>query len=842
MGRLMLASLWSRKRRLLGTATAVLIGVAFLSATLALGDTARAGFAGAFAEATAGTDALVRSETRLTGAEDVVAGPIDAAVLDAAAAVEGVDRVEPVVEGRGQIVAPDGEPIGGDGPPTLAANWIDSPDVNPYRLADGRAPAGPGEIVVDRGSAEAAEVSVGDQVTVLVPEPIEATIVGIATFGDRDNLGGITYAFFTTAEAQRLVLGSSDLLTAVRVVATGGTDPDELVERITTSLPPGVEAITGAEEAEELQADLERDFLGFFTTSLLVFAGIAMLVAALSIYNTFSILGAQRRAETGLLRAIGASRRQVLAASAIESAAIGAIGGSAGAVAGVGLGAALAALLDAAGFGLPVDGIRVEPASVIAALAVGLAVTVAGGLAPAVRASRVAPLAALRDAAVDRSGLGALRLVAGSLVTAAGVTAVIWSTTGAGDLGVAGIGSLLCVIGVVLLGPAAARPVASLLGAPFAARGVTGTLARRNATRNPSRTAGTAAALLIGVGVVTLFTVFASSVAATIEEAVDESFTGDIVVQTGGFSDAGLPAGLARSLEELPEVEAAAGLGFGAGIVDGRHESIAVVDPGPFAAVSDVGGDTAGLSDRGIALSSEYADGNDLEVGDVVSVGFADGATIDLVVEGVLDSRALGLDVTIPTAIWAEHDTGGVVMAVLVDLAAGVPVDAGKEAIMAVTEPLGRPSVLDRDEFVADQVGEVEAILSVIYGLLAVAVLIAVMGIANTLSLSIHERTRELGLLRAVGQSRRQIRAMVCLESVIVASFGAVGGLGLGIFLGWGLVGALAAAEGLGTFRLPSTQLAVVLALGGVAGVAAALRPARRAAKLDVLAALATGE
>lgn len=317
---------WAHKRRLAGTTLAVVLGVTFLMGTLVLSDTARAGFEVAFGEANAGTDAVVRSSSMLTGGEQRMALPLDTSVVDVTRGVDGVARVAPSVEGPVQILGADGEPLGGSGPPTLGAAWIPDQDLTGWDLAEGRPPARPGEVVIDRGSAKAGDLAVGANTTVLTPAPVPVTVVGIATFGDTDSLGGATFTAFSFGEAQRLLLGGRAQVTGVVVAARDGVDQDELVARLSGVLPPGAEAISGDELIAEQRADIESDFLGFFETALLVFAAVALLVAGFSIFNTFSVLGAQRTRESALLRALGASRSQLLRTGLVEAGLVGLVG------------------------------------------------------------------------------------------------------------------------------------------------------------------------------------------------------------------------------------------------------------------------------------------------------------------------------------------------------------------------------------------------------------------------------------------------------------------------------------------------------------------------------------
>lgn len=840
MLRIVLADAWSRKRRLAGTALAIVLGVTFLTATLVMSATLEGGFASAFAEANAGTDAVVRSELQLTG-EQASASSFPADVANAIRGVEGARAVALQAEGRAQILSRVGTVIGGSGPPAVGAAWVDDPELNPFDLAEGRAPERAGEVVIDRASAKAGSLKVGDTATVLTPAPVEATVVGIARFGESDSLGGLTLAAFTLEQAQQLFLGGQPRLTDISVSGVEGVSQDELVRRIRAVLPENLTVISGDQLVAEQQESIRGDFLGFFEKALLAFAGVALLVAAFSIFNTFSILVAHRTREAALLRTLGASRRQILAGSLVEAVVVGVVGATVGAGAGVAAAAGLLRLLKRVGLGLPTRSTEVQSGDLVVALVVGLVVTVVGALVPAWRSSRIAPLAALREVAYDSGTTPRLRSVLGAVLLAAGASSIVYGTTGDGALPLVGAGGVGVLVASVLLGPLVARPVAGLIGAPLRLRGVAGDLARRNAVRNPRRTASTATSLLVGVGVVTLFTVMASSVAASIEEAVGRSFGGDLVVEAQGFSGSGLATSFLDDVRALPEVREAAGLGFGAVLIDGKTTPLGFADLAELSSVATfemVEGDIAAVGAGRFAVSGETATRRKWSVGEKVAFTFANGDTADLELTAIYDARAMGGPMLLPTAEWAKHAGQPSYVVMLVDLADGVSVAEGRDAVGVAAQPYGHPAVRDRDGFIASQAAQIKGLLNVIYGLLGIAVLIALMGIANTLSLSVYERTRELGLLRAVGQSRGQLRAMVRWESVIVATFGAVGGAIVGTFIGWGLVGALRASEDLGTFVFPAS-VAGVVAFGALAGVVAGVRPARRAARLDVLAAVA---
>lgn len=844
MLRITLASTWQHRRRLLATALAVVLGTAFLVGTLVLSDTIRGSFRTVFTDVNAGIDTVVRAQGSDTASRQ--RGLVDAALLDDLAGIDGVASVAPEVEALAQVVGADGTAIGGEGPPTLGVNWIEDATLAPYDLVEGRAPAGPGEVAIDVDTAETGDLAVGDTTVVRTPAPIEVEVVGLLQARGGSS-GGVTVTAFTTEEAQRLLLGRDDRVTRILLAAGSGVSEDDLAARAGEVLPDGTEAVSGTTYTEEALDDLGRDFLDFFEAFLLVFAAIALLVATFSIYNTFSITVAQRLRESALLRTLGASRRQVLGSVLLEAVLTGLVAS----VLGLGVGVALAVgLLGLLGqFGLPVAGagVVVGTRALVGAFAVGVGVTLLASFLPAVRASRVAPLAALRDVAVDRSDQSRVRLGIGlGLVAVGAVFVALALTADEGNLPRAAIGAVGISIGVFLLGPVTARPLTALVGAPVQRlRGVTGALARRNAVRNPRRTASTSAALMVGVGIVTLFTVVAGSVKATIDDAISSGFGGDLVVQGGGFSGSGLSPELIDEVRALPEVDRALGMALGMGSVDGSEELFSVVDPASLEGMLTlevVEGSLYDLPVDGLAVARETADTRGWDLGDTVEITMVDGTVlaqrIGAIFEAGAGNAAGGL--IVPFDAYAPHAVQLSYMTAMVDLADGVAVADGQAAVEAVGADHGNPDVLDREAFTEQTVGEVDQLLAIVYVLLALAIVIALMGITNTLSLSVHERTREIGLLRALGQTRSQLRAMVRWESVIVALFGTATGLLLGAFLGWVFIRAIAADQGLGVFAAPIGQLALVVALGAIVGIVAALRPARRAARLDVLDAIAT--
>jgi putative ABC transport system permease protein len=412
------------------------------------------------------------------------------------------------------------------------------------------------------------------------------------------------------------------------------------------------------------------------------------------------------------------------------------------------------------------------------------------------------------------------------------------------NIAIAGLGAVLTIAGVAVFGPVVARPASDLIGAPLPRlRGITGALARRNAMRNPRRTAGTASALMVGVGVVTLFTVFAASIKQSVNDSVARSVKSDLVISGGNFGGGGLSPQMAPDIAKLPEVQRAVGFGRGAVLVDGKSKEVTVVDPSELGGVADldvVDGDIAALGTQQLAVSKDQADDDDWKLGTALPVTFGDGSSVTLRIGAIYDAADIAGDYVLPRAVWDAHVAQSIDSTVLVALAQGVGLEQGRAAVEQVAHRYGVSDVLDKGQYIDDVAGQVNRMLGLIYVMLFLAIVIALMGIANTLSLAVYERTSELGILRAVGTTRGQVRSLVRWESVIVAVFGTLAGIGVGVFLGWALVKVASAAGGLDGFAIPAVQLAVIVLVGAIAGVLAGLRPARRAARLDVLQAVAT--
>jgi putative ABC transport system permease protein len=831
MTTLSLRALWSRRRRLISSFLAVFLGTAFLAGTLVLGDTLRDGIGAFVGHAYSSTDVTVRNATSVSNTPAAPRGPIDASVAAAVARVPGVAVADPVIQGPGQLVKADGSALNAMGPRT-AQSWISDPALNPYHVVQGGPPAASGQIVIDRQSARALKVGVGDRVTVLVPEPVRFTVVGVAKFGTEDAYGGGSFVGMTYADAQRYLAPGPRRISSVSVQAARGVSQDQLAARVRGVLPSGVEAITGKELVDESMSSINNSFLAYVRVFLTIFAAVALLVGAFGIHNTFSIVAAQRTRESALLRALGASRGQLVRGMLAEGAVLGVAASLAGALGGLGFAAGLKTLFVSFGLGLDSVGLSINTTPFLVAIPVGIAMTVLASLMPAVRASRVPPVEAMRETSAEPAAMSPVRSTLGSVLMLVGGGLLVWAAfSGVGA--VAAVGALTALAAMVVLGPVAVRPAAALLGA-VASRTGSGDLAARNIRRSPRRTAGAATALMIGVAVVTLFTVFAASLKQTTADDVGRSFGGDLVVNAGTSFSAGFGPYLDSRVSALPQVEAAAGMGSGPAVVDGRDKTIHAADPAEIARVLRLrltAGSLSALTPGQIAVSTS----THRAPGSSIAIRFVDGLTQTFTVGAVYHKRDVVGDYLMPRTAWLRHNPKDLDKAIYITLRPGAGRSAAATAIKQVTAPYGAPSVEGRSQYIDSQTSSLNSLLAVVYVMLALAILIALMGIANTLSLAIHERTRELGLLRAVGATRRQTRATVRWESVIIALFGTLGGMALGLVLSWAFVESAA-----DSFAAPASQLLIILVVGALAGVLAAIRPARRAARIPIIQALST--
>lgn len=846
MWRTALKSALAHRGRLFMTGLAVLLGVAFLSGALVFNDTLNRTFDDLFANVYEGTDVVVRAETAFDTQFGRERGMVDAEVVEDIRAVEGAASADGSVSGFALLIGADGEPIVGlQGAPALGVDWPDVAETNPLELVDGHAPESVGEVVIDRASADHGDLAVGDPVRLLVEEgTVEVTVVGIVTFGGADTAAGGSIIALVEEQAQELV-GQPGRFSSVEVVADDEVTASELATRVAEALPDGFEVVTGAEAADQDQSDIAKG-LGFFNTMLVAFAVVALFVGGFMIYNTFSITVAQRTREMALLRALGASRAQVLGAIVSEGLALAVVASALGVAAGAGVAIGLDALLGAVGLELPTTGLVFRTQTATTGLLVGIGITVVAAAGPAWRASRVPPIAAMRDVSAPAHGRHVARVAGGGLVTVIGIALLIQGAFGEGGLAAVAAGGAVLFFGLAALGPLFARPFTLILGWPIARfRGITGTLARQNALRNPVRTATTASALMIGVALVSFVTILAASASASTEAAIDRTFTGDFVVRASvsGVGFGGLSPTVAEDLRALPEVDAAAGERIGFAEIDGDTQLLRGIDPDQAHRIVDpdaVAGGLDALGPDGLAVVDDVADEHDWQLGDTVLLRFAETGTSEFTIEAVYEEAAqLGDYVTSHEAFEAnfaqQFDA-----AVFVRTVSGVDQAVARQAIEGILAEFPNAELQDRAELEAASRAQVNQLLGLFYALLGLAVLIAVLGIANTLALSIFERTRELGLLRAVGMTRGQLRSLIRWEAMLIALFGGLGGLGVGVFFGWILAGALE-TEGLTELAIPAGQLAGIALVAVLAGVIASVRPGQRAARHDILDAI-TGE
>ena len=831
--------------RLIATAAAVILGVSFLSGTLIFTDSVQEAFDELFATVFETTDAQVRSsETIDAGFGFELRGRIDESVVPSVQAVDGVEVAEGFVQGTATVVGKDGEPIGnpGQGPPTFGFSWGNDPELNQFTILEGRPPTGGGDVVLDADTADTGDFVIGDTVTVDTTAGSNTfELVGIAQFGDSNSIGGATTALFDLPTAQRL-LDAEGELDAIAVRAVEGISQQEIVDRITAVLDDGVEAITGEEATEEQQSAI-ADGLSFFNTFLLAFAVIALFVSSFVIYNTFAILIAQRSQELALFRAIGASRGQVLGSVFVEALIVGVVGSILGVGLGILLSNGLSAGLNAIGFSLPSGGLVLANRTIIAGMLVGTVVTMFSAVFPAVNASRISPMEALRESAVEPWHRNNVRFAIGVAITALGGVALLFGLLQP-ELALAGLGIGAMFIGVFILGPTIARPVSRFLGAPIARfRGKTGALAQQNAMRNPKRTARTAAALMIGVALVAGVTVLASTLTATIEDVIGDQFTGDYAIDSGSFGPGGgFSPELTERVAALPEVDTAASLRIGLAEFEGEGDFLVSVDPAAAFDVIDAGlvaGSPADLTESSIFLLDDKAADLGVGIGDTIDVGFLDGSTRSLAVAGLYEEEAFLGNYTISHALSASTGAEQLELVTYVDLADGVTIDEAEPAILAIADDYANAEVQDRDEYIESQSESLDQILVLIYALLGLAVIIAAFGIANTLRLSVIERTKEIGLLRAVGMTQGQVRSTIRWEAVITALFGAVLGVVLGLFFGYAIVYALR-DEGVTSFTVPWFALFIVMVVAAIVGVVSAILPSIRASRLNILESIAT--
>lgn len=838
MLRVTLRSLLARKLRLLLSGVAVVLGVAFVSGTFVLTDSMGRVFDNLFATVSQGTAVNVRGVSGLGSTGDAAGNePVPASVLDAVRKVDGVKEAIGQVSGYAQLVDKSGKAVTTGGAPTLGVDWSTSPTQRSLTLKQGRAPAGPGDVAIDAGTARKAGFKVGDKVTVLLKGPARTfTVVGIVGFGTTDNLAGATIAAFDLRSAQRYV-GAPGTFTDLAIAAQPGVSQQDLVKRVSAVLPRGFEAVTQQQTVDEASKEIKKG-LGFFSTALLVFAAIALFVGAFLIFNTFSMLIAQRARELALMRALGASRRQVTGSVLLESILVGLFSSLLGFVLGIGVAKGLTWLLGVLGIDLPSGGTVIAGRTVIASFVVGVGVTAVAALVPAVRASRVAPVEAMRDSGPAEHRSLTVRSTVGAALTALGVSVLAYGLA-AGKLWAVGVGALVSFLGVAMLSALIARPVTGALGLPFARMGIPGRLGRGNAMRNPRRTSATAAALMIGLALVATVSTLGSSLKSSTVKIVDTSLGADYILRTEHFTPFSGVVG--KELRGQPGIASVAAFRFGQAKIGKDTVPVQGVEPEALTAVLKLAVVAGRFQDltSGLGISRKAATAHNWQVGDTVPVTWRRTGLHPLKVAVVFDVNQFAGDYLVSGTTFDQNTSEQLLGVVAIRTTPDSKPAQTRALVDAAVKPFPNILVQDQAQFVKSQGQQIDSLLNAITGLLVLSVLIAVLGIINTLALSVIERTRELGLLRAVGLQRRQLRRMIRAESVIIAVYGALLGVVVGIAFGWALVRALH-SEGVTEFSLPYSRLVQVLVVAAVAGVLAAALPARRAARLDVLEAVAS--
>jgi len=853
---LVLRGFMQRKLRVLLTGIAIALGVALMAGTYILTDTINQTFAGIFQTANRGHDVVI-TPNKPFGSKRVPISPITEQTLAQVRRTAGVAEAAGSIFSVGTLLGADGKRLTTGGAPAFVASEVPK-RFESFSVVHGRFPVNAEEVAIDEATAERESLRIGQQMLVAGAAPAKRyTIVGVMKFAGGQSFGGASAALLTLAEAQR-VAGEQGRYDQIDVAAGPGVTPSELRDRVRAVLPATMEVRTGAQQAATETSELESN-LSFLRTFLLVFAYVALVVGAFIIFNTFSITVAQRTREFGLLRTLGGSRRQIMRSVVFEGLLLGAGGAVIGLLGGIALAPALDQLFKAFGADLPDSGTVLETRTIVVSLLVGTGVTVLAGLNPALRATRVPPLAAMREGVeIERrrsTGVGVLVrcLVAGVLAIGLGVLA-----------GSAAVFTILFValsvyvtVLLVRLVRAGAAPrhrlvagLARVIGVLVVWRGVIGRVARENAIRQPGRTMVTAAALTVGLALVTFVAVLADGTKATINQAVDRSFAGDLIVENSSVnSEAAIPAILAPALRRVPGVASVTPIAFTLGQLHGisSNASITAIEPSTFVRAYKVEwkqGSNATLlrlGSSGTVLTKGYASAHHLKVGQTVSVLTPTDHRISLTVLGIANdnARLLGnLTISLPLARIAFGQREDALD--FLSYAKGVSnaqVQPLVNRLLAFAFPQARSRTAA--QFKQDQANQINTLLALIYVLLALSVIVSLFGIVNTLILSIYERTRELGMMRAIGTSRRQVRQMIRYESVITALIGGVFGVVIGV-VGAVLVTTLTLSGSGYVQAFPIGTLLILLVVAALAGVLAAQLPARRAARLDMLAALAS--
>ncbi len=837
--------LLAHKLRLSLTAVAIVLGIAFVSSTFVVGDTINNVFGNIFTDANQGISVVVEGQTLAGAGQDIGGGerrPVPASLVAPVQRVDGVSQAYGLIFRTGATLLSAGKAVGGHGAPTFGANWVSTP-VSPYHFRSGGPPQAANDIAIDAATANANGIHVGQSVDMVFNGGSRQSfhVSGIVGYGQADNVAGATITLFTTPTAMR-VLDTGGNFDQIEVFAAGGVSDATLRDRIAQVLPHDMVAQTGAAQANQ-QKRATQSVISILSTALLVFGLIALFVGSFLIVNTFTILIAQRSRELALLRALGATRRQVMQSVLTEALITGLLASAIGAGLGVLLAIGLARLL---GFSLTGGGLTVSPRSLIVSIVVGTVVTLVAAVLPARRATRVAPMAALRDAVPEAAPITRRRIVGGAITAVIGAAllgAGLFVSTGQ-TLLLLGLGALALFVGIAYLAPLLVRPVAGAIGRPLARlRGVPGRLARENAIRSPRRTASTAAALMIGVALIAAVAVIAASFKASGEASIVGSVNSKLLVidtnsQNGFTSDVATSLSTDARLAEITEVRA------NSIVIDSANQSLLAIDVGAInhtVTFDMVSGEAASIADPNNVLVDDGTAGTrGWTTGTTVHAQFPYASTVvSKRIGGVYRGNALISGIAMSLATYSanfpkpQHD-----IAILANPGAGQTLGSADAALKTDLAAFPTLSVQTKQEFIDANSKSIDQAQSLIDVLLVLSVIIAALGVVNTLALSVLERARELGLLRALGLTRRQTRSMVRWEAVIIALLGAILGLVIGAGMGSAVVRALA-SQGLSKLSVPATQLIAYVVAAFVIGVLAAVLPARRAARLNVLDAIA---
>ncbi|MFE5818985.1 ABC transporter permease [Streptomyces sp. NPDC056479] len=850
-----LRSFLAHKGRLLLSALAVILSVAFVAGSLIFSDTVSRTFDRLFASTAA--DVTVTPKETLD--ETIPSGQtltLPASLADRLARVDGVAAARADVDVEGiTVVGKDRESVGPTtGAPTIGTAWNPT-ERSPVELTSGHAPEGGGQAMIDADTADDKDVRIGDRLTVIGQEgSFRVEVVGIVTFTTTNP--GAALVFFDTPTAQTKLLGQPKGATSISLDAAEGVSDPVLKQRVADALGGDSDTYELRTADEQAESDVEQlgGFLDIIKYVMLGFAGVAVLVGVFLIVNTFSMLIAQRTRELGLLRALGADRRQVRRSVLTEALLLGLVGSTAGLAAGIGLAVGLIELMGLLGMNIRTDEMVVGWGTPVTAYVVGLGVTFVAAYLPARRAAGVSPMAALADAEIAEIGRPLrMRAVVGSVVGAAGAAALVGcavasKTSSAASL--LGLGVLLTLIATVIAGPLLVRPVIRVLGGAFPALfGSIGRMSQRNALRNPRRTGATAAALMVGLALVGGMSVASASMTKSFDQQIDKTLGADFVVQNGNF----VP--FPREITERIRDTEGAGL-----VVRSQFTTIAVRLPDgdrvkttaagyepeldQVANITYAQGDSrAALADGRLAMDKDFAEDHGVRVGSTVPVEFQGGRRAELTVGALTDQESadgFGAQggIYFGLATLEKYAPGGQDAAVYVNAASGTSADDLRAGLEKTLDPYPQVQVRDIADYKDLVHDQIAVLLYLVYALLGLAIIIAVLGVVNTLALSVVERTREIGLLRAIGLARRQLRRMIRLESVVIAVFGAVLGLALGLV--WGVcTQQVLALQGMTALAIPWGTIVAVVIGSAVVGVVAALLPALRASRMNVLAAIA---